>query len=79
MPRLPLGSATPLLLVYATVLICMQPTPEQTSSFSRSHDNIQNVKYDSISAISKDTIEYIIICFMRQIEHSYPAYVVKYQ
>jgi hypothetical protein len=42
---------------------------------SRSQDNIQNVKYDSISAIKKDTRVYMLY----ETNRAYPAYVVKYQ
>ena len=41
----------------------------------RSQDNLENIKYDSISAISKDTRVYMLYEAYR----AYPAYVVKYQ
>ena len=41
----------------------------------RSQDNIENVKYDSISAISKDTRVYVFY----ETNRAYPGYVVKYQ
>ena len=44
---------------------------------SRSQDNILNVKYDSVSAISKDTRVYYIMLY--ETNRAYPAYVVKYQ
>lgn len=40
-----------------------------------SQDNLENVKYDSISAITKDTRVYMLY----EANRAYPAYIVKYQ
>ena len=41
----------------------------------RLQDNLQNIKYDSVSAISKDTRVHMLY----ETNRAYPAYVVKYQ
>ena len=41
----------------------------------REHNDLENVKYNSISAITKDTRVYMVY----ETNRAYPAYVVKYQ
>ena len=52
-----------------------QQRPQNATRQRNIKENLENIKYDSVSAITKDTRVYILY----EMNKAYPVYIVRYQ